>query len=520
MKRKTWITPLLILTIFIVAMITFAGCSDDDDGGEDPQDPELAITSFNPATARVGDTVIITGTGFNAEFSQNTVFFTGSESGATPGLAQAILEDGNTTNLTVIVPDNAIDGPIRVRADGEEAVSSQSFTVDTSLPDPVLTSLDPTNGLPGAEVTITGENFGEDATVIQVSFGNTEAQVSSVTNTSIVTSVPENLEEGELQVSVSRDGVGSTNTLLFTVNPLPVDVKTAYWTSSEGILRGEITETGVNISPLYNVDSEGFTSAAGVDVDFAGQMLYFTSNGLGAFRAPIGGEGPIEQLYEVPSSNDLAIDPESGKLYFISIDEAAEKSFIFKGDMDGSGDLDTLYSFDYVLSLETFLYEGPQPYTPKLLVTEDQIYWTETGTNPRVMVGSIMGDIEPQELYGSDELIRPTGLAIDPINQRLYVADNGVSESLNSTIFSGNLDGSGTLSVLVASGDNVRDPSDMEIDLENGFVYWLNEIPGTTASTELVRASIDGETVEVLFDGFVGAIFFELEIDVVDEIIQ
>ena len=520
MKRKTWITPLFILTIFTVAMITFAGCSDDDDGGEDPQDPELAITSFNPATARVGDTVVITGTGFNVEFSQNIVFFTGSENSATPGLAQAILEDGNATSLTVIVPDNAINGPIRVRANGEEAVSSQSFTVDTSLPDPVLASLDPTNGLPGAEVTITGENFGEDATVIQVSFGNTEAQVSSVTNTSIVTAVPENLEEGELQVSVSRDGVGATNTLSFTVNPLPVDVKTAFWTSSEGILRGEITDTGVNISSLYDGNSDGFTSATGIVVDFTDQMIYFTSSASGVNRAPLGGEGPIEQLYDVPGSPDLAIDPESGKIYFISLDEAAEKSFIFKGDMDGSGDLDTLYSFDYVLSFETFLWEGPQPYTPKLLLTEDQIYWTETGDNPRVMVGSITGDVEPQELFGSDELIRPTGLAIDPVNQKLYVADNGEFETLESTIFSGNLDGSGTLSVLVASGDNVRRPSDMEIDLENGFVYWLNEIPGTTASTELVRASIDGETVEVLFDGFVGAIFFELEIDVVDEIIQ
>ena len=189
--------------------------------------------------------------------------------------------------------------------------------------------------------------------------------------------------------------------------------------------------------------------------------------------------------------------------------------------MDGSGDLDTLYSFDYTLSFETFLYEGPEPYTPKLLLTENRIYWTETGINPRVMVGSITGDVAPQVLFSSDELIRPTGIAIDPVNQKLYIADNGASEGLESTIFSGNLDGSGTLSVLVASGDNVRSPSDMEIDSENGFVYWLNEITeNTMTNTELTRASLDGETVEVLFDGFSGAIFFDLEIGVVDEIVQ
>lgn len=521
MKRKMWNALLLMPGIFLAIAMIFVACSDDDDGGDDPQGPELTITSFNPTTAKIGETVVITGTGFNADFSQNSVFFTGSQTSATPGLAQAILEEGNATSLTVIVPENAINGPITVRANSTEAVSSQPFTLDTSLLDPVLTSLDPTNGLPGVAVTITGENFGEEAAVLQVLFGDTEATISAVTNTSISTSVPENLAEGELQVSVSRNGINAANTLSFTVNPLPVDVKTAYWTTMDGILRGEITDTGVNITTLYDADSEGFTTATGVAVDFTGQMIYFTSSTSGVNRAPLGGEGPIELLYEAVNSADLAIEPKSGKIYFFSIDEGAEKSFIFKGDMDGSGDLDTLYSFDYTLSFETFLYEGPEPYTPKLLLTENRIYWTETGINPRVMVGSITGDVAPQVLFSSDELIRPTGIAIDPVNQKLYIADNGASEGLESTIFSGNLDGSGTLSVLVASGDNVRSPSDMEIDSENGFVYWLNEITeNTMTNTELTRASLDGETVEVLFDGFSGAIFFDLEIGVVDEIVQ
>ena len=512
MKRKTWITPLLILTVFIVAMITFAGCSDDDDGGEDPQNPELAITSFTPATARLGDTVVITGTGFNAEFSQNTVFFTGSESSATPGLAQAILEDGNATSLTVIVPNNAINGPIRVRVNGEEAVSSQSFTIDTSLPDPVLTSLDPTNGLPGAEVTITGENFGEDATVIQVSFGNTEAQVSSVTNTSIVTTVPENLEEGELQVSVSRDGVSANTTLAFTVNPLPVGVRTAYWVAQEGVFRGVITETGVDITLLYSAADNENVGDRGIDLDLDAGYIYWTSVGDGVVRAPIDGQGPIELLYESARVYDIALDIENQTLYVMTesgLFDPQQNSFINRAPMDGSGELEPIYSLprstNFVVS-------------PKLYVANDKLYWTDEALIA-VSEGSLDGSTEPVVLFDdSDGLVRPTGITFDPGSEQLFIADDRIDGDGTSSILVGNLDGSGDLSTLVGPGDNVRSPSDMEIDLENGFVFWLNTTnENNMGETELNRASLDGQTVELLFDGFINASYFDLEIGVLGE---
>ncbi|GAA5023090.1 hypothetical protein GCM10011506_05690 [Marivirga lumbricoides] len=507
-----------IIGLFTGLAIAFTACKEDDN--TDPEGPgtELSITDFTPKTARVGDTVVITGTGFNADFSQNTVFFTGSQTNTTPGLAQAVVIAGSTTSISARVPSDVLDGPITVRTGEEEAVSEADFTLDTSLGAPVLSSIDPTNGLPGVTVTISGENFGDAVEDLEVLFGETEATVTAVTNTSITTKVPESLAEGEVQVSVSREGTAATSTLSFTVNPLPVDVKTAYWTSLEGILRGNITETGVDITTLYDESNEGLGSPSGIDVDFVGGMIYFTSTN-GVSRASIEGDGTVELLYESKQSTDIAIDPTAGKVYFFSIDGAAEQTFIIKGDMDGTGEADTLYRFDYTLSFETFLYEGPQPYTPKLLLADNQIYWTETGTNPRVMVGSVTGDTDPVELYGSDELIQPTGIALDPVNQKIYISDNGVNEALESTIYVGNLDGSGSLAVLVGAGDFVNSPSDMEIDLENGFIYWLNvkeSTSGAVAPSALVRASLDGSAVEVLFDGFSGAIFFDLEIGVVE----
>ena len=515
MKRKMWNAPLLMPGIFLAIAMIFVACSDDDDGGDDPQGPELTITSFNPTTARIDETVVITGTGFNTDFSQNSVFFTGSQSSATPGLAQAILEEGNATSLTVIVPESAIDGPITVRANGVEAVSSQSFTVDTSLPDPVLTSLDPTNGLPGVAVTITGENFGEDATVIQVLFGDTEAQVSSITNTSIVTAVPENLEEGELQVSVSRDGVSASTTLSFTVNPLPVGVKTAYWVAQEGVFRGVITETGVDITLLYSAAEDENVGSSGIDLDLDGGYIYWTSRGDGVVRAPIDGEGPIELLYEVGGTSgiyDITLDIENKTLYVMTESgffDPDQNSFINRAPMDGSGELKSIYTLPKSSNLAV---------SPKLYVANNKLYWTDERLIA-VSEGSLDGSTDPIVLFDdSDGLVRPTGITFDPDGERLFIADNRIDGGGSSSILVGKLDGSGDLTTLVGPGDNVRSPSDMEIDLENGFVFWLNATnENNMGETELNRASLDGQTVEVLFDGFNFANYFDLEIGVLGQ---
>jgi hypothetical protein len=93
---------------------------------EDTPAPVLSITSFSPASAPVGSTVVITGTAFNATPASNTVTF-----GAVP----ATVTGASTTSLTVIVPANA-STPISVATGGATVTSTTAFALGNK---PVIT---------------------------------------------------------------------------------------------------------------------------------------------------------------------------------------------------------------------------------------------------------------------------------------------------------------------------------------------------------------------------------------------
>ncbi|MFP4088733.1 MAG: fasciclin domain-containing protein [Cyclobacteriaceae bacterium] len=70
-------------------------------------------------------------------------------------------------------------------------------------PTPTITSLTPNSGPVGATVTIAGTNFGTSPTV---SFGGTNATVTSPSNTSLTTTVPAGLTAGAVDVTVTANG--------------------------------------------------------------------------------------------------------------------------------------------------------------------------------------------------------------------------------------------------------------------------------------------------------------------------
>ncbi len=80
------------------------------------------ITSFAPASGAIGSSVVITGTGFSATASQNTVFF---------GATKATVTATSTTSLTVTVPIGATYQNISVRNSvfGLTGYSSKPFIV-------------------------------------------------------------------------------------------------------------------------------------------------------------------------------------------------------------------------------------------------------------------------------------------------------------------------------------------------------------------------------------------------------
>ena len=181
-----------IVTGAILALVV-AGCNKNEPEQPGPQEkPVPSITSITPDSGLEGDPVIIKGTNFSAEASENVVKF---------GEAEAQVLKATEKQLTVYAPA------------GEPGTVSVTVTVDGQTSEPVdftynepvkpakVTAMTPSETAAGEQVTITGENFGTDASAVSVAFGNAAAEIVSVEDTKIVVVVPEG--SGEVAVTVT-----------------------------------------------------------------------------------------------------------------------------------------------------------------------------------------------------------------------------------------------------------------------------------------------------------------------------
>jgi hypothetical protein len=134
-----------------------------------------AITSLNPASGNVGQSVTINGTGFGTQ-TGNTVKFNG---------VTAVVTNWTSTQITATVPNNATTGNVVVTVSGS-ASSGVLFTVA-----PRITSLLPSSGGPGQLIVVTGANFGTTQGTGAVAVGGVASAVQSWSSTSITAVVPE-----------------------------------------------------------------------------------------------------------------------------------------------------------------------------------------------------------------------------------------------------------------------------------------------------------------------------------------
>src|SRR4026208_2053985 len=101
----------LIVSFFTSALFS---CNDEDE----PPVPE--VTAINPSSALPNTLVAITGKSFSQVFSENKVSFNGKE---------ALVSNASSTQLTVVVPEEAETGPVVVTVRGKTALNQVIFTV-------------------------------------------------------------------------------------------------------------------------------------------------------------------------------------------------------------------------------------------------------------------------------------------------------------------------------------------------------------------------------------------------------
>lgn len=183
-----------------------AGCTKPEpEQPAEPEKPAPSITSITPDSGLAGDPVIIKGSNFSAEATENTVKF---------GATEATVLKASARQLSVLAPEgNPGEVEVTVTVDG---VSSEpvKFTYNEPVKPAVVKSMTPDRTAVGEKVTLDGENFGTEASAVAVAFGNAAAEVVSVTDTKIEVIVPEG--SGEVVVTVTIGDAQPVSAGLFT----------------------------------------------------------------------------------------------------------------------------------------------------------------------------------------------------------------------------------------------------------------------------------------------------------------
>lgn len=153
-----------------------------------PNSAAVSVQAISPNPARPAATVTITGTGFSTTLANNTINVNGIN--VTPTFA-------NNTSLVFQVPSNATSGNVNVKV-GPDTSNNYYLTIE-SLTTPQVSSLFPNVGSNKSIVSIKGQNFGPDGSVL---IGDYRAKVISWSPNIIRAEVPWHASEGNQTVTV------------------------------------------------------------------------------------------------------------------------------------------------------------------------------------------------------------------------------------------------------------------------------------------------------------------------------
>ncbi|HKS21275.1 MAG TPA: IPT/TIG domain-containing protein [Thermoanaerobaculia bacterium] len=161
------------------------------------------VTSVSPTTARAGDSITITGTNFGSSQGSGSVWLGSKLAGS--------YTSWSDTQIVATVASGAVTGTAQVQQGGVWD-NYGTFTVVT----PVLSSISPTSGPVGTQVTFTGTGFGTSQGSGKVWLANKYATIVSWSDTQVVATVIAGSSTSASQVY--QGGVWS-NTITFTVTP-------------------------------------------------------------------------------------------------------------------------------------------------------------------------------------------------------------------------------------------------------------------------------------------------------------
>ena len=210
--------------------------------------------SFSPKEATWGDYITLTGV-FNSVYSRNSVQFDNINS---------TIYSVYFKQLKVRVPDNLSKEYTNIiyKCSPFTIVSAETF----HLKGPEIKSFTPISGAGGTLMTINGKYFHKGNTT--VSFGNTNAEITSMNDSTIVLKVPSGIT-GDYTISVKVFQQTASSDLTFKVtNP---KITTIY--PLTGTFNDEITIEGENLSPASGSPTVTFGTISAIVKSFSDNSI-------------------------------------------------------------------------------------------------------------------------------------------------------------------------------------------------------------------------------------------------------
>jgi hypothetical protein len=434
------------------------------------------VTSLAPLSVQRGATITIHGANFKTVKEDINIGFTGV------GTFNYTPLSASENQLTVQVPMDISPGnwTIYVEQDGESSNKDKTIKIEGQ---PVITLLAPAQGIPGSVVTLTGTDFDLAESNNQVKFGNAVATLvnpGDVLPDKVSVYVPD-VVPGIYNVTLTAFGTTSA-AVSFQVKEKPVVVKNVYYLAADDIVTSQalLIKKAVFDPPSTQTVYKSVNAPiiSSMVVDLAGSKVYLEENGA-IVRSNLNNTGKVE-LYDATEAGgtfigDLSLDAANQKLYW----SGAGSPNIYRGDTDGSGAPELLY--DAADGLEVALGVSYIPDDGKLYIA-DQNYTQ----GHRILRANADGSGAPQVLFdAADGLGLVHDVKIDVAAGKLFVED--IQESTwEYRILSGNLDGSGSLTVLKVLG--WPHVTGISLDMQEKYIYWMQANESDTQFGNIYRA--------------------------------
>jgi hypothetical protein len=274
------------------------------------------ISNLSPASAMVGDTVVITGTNFDPLPANNAITVNG---GAVTAVA------GNTTTLTFTVPNlDATGSPYAVIAQvGNLSSNSQGLTITTTGPLPIVGGLSPMTANSGANIVVSGSNFstknGRTDLFNTVVFGNTAvAAQNGGTSNALTVTVP-NLSAGNVAVTVITEGKASATSQILTIGQAAPSPQISSLNPTSGAVGSTVLINGMNFNSTPGNNSVNFGGTLITPSLASATQLTVTvpaalNPGIFAVTVTTGGQSSNSNNFTVvgPSPSITNLNPSSG----------------------------------------------------------------------------------------------------------------------------------------------------------------------------------------------------------------